>query len=287
MRRSDAIFATSLVVATPTDAVSPTSSRTAALIIAAIVAAVAEQWPRPGDVEERLVDRDRLDLRREPAKDGHDVARRLLVAPAVDRQEHAVRAAPDRLAQRHRRVDAEPARLVARRRHDPAAARVAADDDRLAAQLRAVALLDGREERVEVDVEDRPLGHGRYHPPSVQSPADDRSGFDPLPSTPVIVLILGLAGSLVLAWSVPILAVVLVWPWLFAVPGWVIVRRVAPDLPRPGVVGVGIVASTYLSAHSVELVSRARWVRAGRGPGRGRRCSRWRPWSSPGCATRG
>ena len=90
----------------------------------------------------------------------------------------------------------------------------------------------------------------------MQSPTDDRSGFDPLPSTPVIALILGLTAGLVLAWSVPILAVVLVWPWLFAVPGWVLVRRVAPDLPRPGIVGAGIVASTYVSAHLVELVSR-------------------------------
>ena len=89
----------------------------------------------------------------------------------------------------------------------------------------------------------------------MQSPADDRSGFDQIPSTPALVLILGLAGGLVLSWSVPILAVVLVWPWLFAVPGWVLVRRVAPDLPRPGIVGVGIAASTYLSAHLVGLVS--------------------------------
>jgi hypothetical protein len=90
----------------------------------------------------------------------------------------------------------------------------------------------------------------------VQSPTDDRPGFDPLPSTPVIALILGMTAGLVLAWSIPILSVVLVWPWLFAVPGWVLVRRVAPDLPRPGVVGVGIVASTYVSAHLVELLSR-------------------------------
>jgi hypothetical protein len=90
----------------------------------------------------------------------------------------------------------------------------------------------------------------------VQSPTDDRPGFDPLPSTPVIALILGLTGGLVLTWSVPIIAVVLVWPWLFVIPGWVLVRRAAPDLPRPGVVGVGIVASTYVSAHLVELVSR-------------------------------
>jgi hypothetical protein len=90
----------------------------------------------------------------------------------------------------------------------------------------------------------------------VHSPTDDSPGFDPLPSTPAMALILGLTAGLVLTWSVPILAVVLVWPWLFAVPGWVLVRRVAPDVPRPGIVGVGVVASTYLSAHLVELVSR-------------------------------
>ena len=89
----------------------------------------------------------------------------------------------------------------------------------------------------------------------MHSSVDDRSGFDPLPPTPTLVLILGLTGGLVLSWSVPVLAVVFVWPWLFAVPGWVLVRRVAPDVPRPGVVGIGIVASTFLSAHLVELVS--------------------------------
>ena len=35
------------------------------------------------------------------------------------------------------------------------------------AQLRAIALLDGREERIEVDVEDRSLGHG----PGIIAPA--------------------------------------------------------------------------------------------------------------------
>ena len=88
----------------------------------------------------------------------------------------------------------------------------------------------------------------------MQTPADDRFGVDPLPSTPVIALVLGVTAALVLSWSIPALAVVLVWPWLFAVPGWVLVRRVAPDLPRPGVVGVGVVASTYLSAHLVNVI---------------------------------
>ena len=56
------------------------------------------------------------------------------------------RAAPDA----HRRADAVGLRLVARREHDPAA-----DDHGPAAQARVVALLDRREERVDVGVQDR------------------------------------------------------------------------------------------------------------------------------------
>jgi hypothetical protein len=89
----------------------------------------------------------------------------------------------------------------------------------------------------------------------VQPPADDRFGIDPLSSTQVIALILGLTVALGLVWSVPPLAIPLAWPWLFFVPGWVVVRRVAPDLPRPGQVGVAVVASTDVSAHLVELIA--------------------------------
>jgi hypothetical protein len=62
--------------------------------------------------------------------------------------------------------------------------------------------------------------------------------------------------GLVAAWAVPVLAVALVWPWLLAIPGWIVVRRVAPTLPRPGAAGVAVVASTYLAAHLVDLVAR-------------------------------
>ena len=66
-----------------------------------------------------------------------------------------------------------------------------------------------------------------------------------------------LIGAVAAAWFVPVLAIPLIWPWLFAIPGIVIVRRAAPDLPRPGVIGVGIVTSTYLAAHFSEIVGRA------------------------------
>jgi hypothetical protein len=89
----------------------------------------------------------------------------------------------------------------------------------------------------------------------VQPPADDRSWIEPLSSTRVIALILGLTIALVLIWAVPILAIPLAWPWLFLVPGWVVVRRIAPDLPAPAQIGVGVVTSTYVSAHLVEVVA--------------------------------
>ena len=69
------------------------------------------------------------------------------------------------------------------------------------------------------------------------------------------VLLLILGGGLV-AWAVPPSAIVLVWPVLFFVPGWVVIRRVAPRLPVPGAVGAAIVTSVYASAHLVNVVAR-------------------------------
>ena len=142
---------------------------------------------------------------------------------AVDRQEEpsGQRRRPSRsdIA----RMDPEPPRLVARGRDDASSPGRPADDDRPAAQLRAVALLDGREERVEVDVEDRPVGHARYHRPAVEAPADGsraavtrarRRGWSASPSPS----------------SSRAAPVALVWPVLFAMPG--LGRRPARR-PRP------------------------------------------------------
>ena len=88
------------------------------------------------------------------ADDLPDGARALAVARHVGLDEDRARAAPVGLGGAHRRADAEPAGLVAGRGDDAAAARIAADDERLAAQLGPVELLDGGEERVEVEVRD-------------------------------------------------------------------------------------------------------------------------------------
>ena len=77
----------------------------------------------------------------------------------------------------------------------------------------------------------------------------------PLPSRTVLVVGIAVGAGALIAWLVPATAVVLVWPWLFALPGWILVRRVAPDLPRAGAAGVGVVASVVLGTHAVHLVS--------------------------------
>src|SRR5207248_5569677 len=63
-------------------------------------------------------------------------------------------AAAESFGAAHRGVDPVGARDVVRRRDDAAAVRVAADDQRLRAEARVLELLDGCEERVEIEVRD-------------------------------------------------------------------------------------------------------------------------------------
>ena len=59
-------------------------------------------------------------------------------------------------------------------------------------------------------MEDRPLGHGRYHHPAVEPPADDGAVADPRP-TPLspagaVALILAVPAFALLTWQLPLLA---------------------------------------------------------------------------------
>ncbi len=122
----------------------------------------AEQADRGGDVEEGLVQGERLDERSEGLEDGED----LLAGGGVDvhaRGHHYRRGSElEGLRHAHRAPYAEAADLVRRRQHH-AAPRVATDDDGLAAKLPPVALLDRGVERVHVDVQDGAQSGGRRH----------------------------------------------------------------------------------------------------------------------------
>jgi hypothetical protein len=130
-----------------------------------------------------------------------------------------------------------------------------------------VALLDRREEGIEIDVEDRSRGHARYHRPAVEPPArngatesmlpaaDTEAGLSPPATRATAVILVAIGVGALVAWALPLTAIVLVWPILFFVPGWVVIRRVVPDLPNPGAVGAAIVTSTFVSAHLVNVVA--------------------------------
>ena len=110
----------------------------------------------PREVEERLVDRQRLDQRRgrqhQPA---HLLARTADISPCRA-DDDRLRAELQRLEHRHGRADAVDAGDVAGGRDDAAVA--AADDDRLVAQAGVVALLDAGIEGVAVDMGDGEVG---------------------------------------------------------------------------------------------------------------------------------
>ena len=104
-------------------------------------------------VDERLVEAERLHPRGDLAEEVHDDQRRRAVGREPAAEEGRVPGASPGLGSGHGGADPELPGLVGGRRHD-ATRPGTADDDGLAPQRRLVALLDGRVERVEVEVED-------------------------------------------------------------------------------------------------------------------------------------
>ena len=104
----------------------------------------------PVDVEEGLVDRQPFDQRRRVLEHAEQRLARLGVGRHPGLDHDRVRAQPTGLGTAHRGADAVGLGLVAGGQHD-----AAADDHRPPAQPPIVSLLDRREERVDVRVEDR------------------------------------------------------------------------------------------------------------------------------------
>jgi hypothetical protein len=70
--------------------------------------------------------------------------------------------------------------------------------------------------------------------------------------------VVALCGAgLVAAWLVPGLAVLVVWPFLFVVPGWMLVAWLRPRIAATGRLGLAIVLSVAISAHLVYWLSLA------------------------------
>ena len=102
------------------------------------------------------------------------------------------------------------------------------------------------------DLSDEAIEPDRELPPADEALA----GIHPLPPSGAVAIALAVGGGTLLVWLLPPLGVVLAWPFLFFVPGWLLIERVAPHLPAPGRLGLAIVSSVYVSAHLVNLVAR-------------------------------
>ena len=126
----------------------------AALDAARDLGAAAEQRGARGDIQERLIERQALHQRGDLAEHAEHQRRDFLVALHARTHAHRVGAQAQRLAHRHGGAHAKAAHFVAGRGHDAAAA-APADDHRQAGERGIVVLLDGRVERVHVDMQHR------------------------------------------------------------------------------------------------------------------------------------
>ncbi|HSW43838.1 MAG TPA: hypothetical protein VLM76_15175, partial [Patescibacteria group bacterium] len=89
-----------------------------------------------------------------------------------------------------------------------------------------------------------PVSLGRIAPPAAIVEPPRR------PSSVVVLLAAGaIVAALALAWVLPSVAVVVTWPLIFVVPGWLLVARAVPRLGVAGRLGVGVVVSTFVAAH--------------------------------------
>ena len=153
LSRPAAILASSRFGASPIETVTPTS------LLDLAGEPRQHQRRRPavqrrgaGQVEHRLVDRQRLHERRQPPHQRPDLPRHRDVFGEIRADHHRVRAGFQRLEHRHGAAHAVDPRDIAGRRHHPAHA--AADDHRPRRQLRPVALLHAGVEGVAIDMRD-------------------------------------------------------------------------------------------------------------------------------------
>ncbi len=75
------------------------------------------------------------------------------------------------------------------------------------------------------------------------------------PSARAVLAVVGVAASLIAAWLLPPLAVVVVWPLLLIVPGWATLAATRPRIDGAGRLGLAIVLSIAISTHLVYWLS--------------------------------
>ncbi len=85
---------------------------------------------------------------------------------------------------------------------------------------------------------------------------DPPAGVEPIAPARQLAILAAIVGGAAVIWVVPAAGLILAWPFLFFIPGWLLVGRVAPGLPAPGRIGVAVTSSVYFSAHLANVVAR-------------------------------
>jgi hypothetical protein len=95
--------------------------------------------------------------------------------------------------------------------------------------------------------------------PDLESTAPSASAQRPATGNAVAAVLVALliAAGLAAAWLLPPLAMLVVWPLLFLVPGWAVVAWARPRIEATGRLGLAIMLSVALSAHLVYWLSLA------------------------------
>ena len=87
---------------------------------------------------------------------------------------------------------------------------------------------------------------------SAPAPDSNRAGSTAARNAPAALVAVGVvAAGLAVAWFVPPLAVIVVWPLLFMVPGWALMAWTRPRISAAGRLGLAIILSVAISAHAV------------------------------------
>ena len=75
------------------------------------------------------------------------------------------------------------------------------------------------------------------------------------PAGRALLASVALAAALSLAWLVPSVAVVVVWPILVFVPGWLLVAGLQSRIDAAGRLGIAVVLTVAVSTHLVHWLS--------------------------------
>src|SRR6185436_7877883 len=99
----------------------------------------------------------------------------------------------------------------------------------------------------------------RHLSPAASAASLGSPSYDPQPMSPpagrALLASVALAAALLLAWLVPLVAIVVVWPILLFTPGWVLIAGLRSRIDAAGRLGLAVILTVAISTHLVHWLS--------------------------------